>query len=187
MEMHHVRRGKGKPLLLIHGLGGSWRSWGPILDALAAERDVIAVDLPGFGGTPPLAGEVSIATLADAVTDFLTDQKLIGVDAVGSSMGARLVIELARRGEYWARWSRSIPAGFGAAGNAISFMPRSGCRFVSCACCNRLCRCSPVMPSSAPSCSRSFQPIHGNCLLSSRSMRCVVMRPLRLSMHSCTN
>ena len=120
MEMHHVRRGKGKPLLLIHGLGGSWRSWGPILDALAAERDVIAVDLPGFGGTPPLAGEVSIATLADAVTDFLTHQKLIGVDAVGSSMGARLVIELARRGGvlgavvsldpggFWSGWQRHL-------------------------------------------------------------------------------
>lgn len=27
MEMHHVRRGGGKPLLLLHGLGGSWREW----------------------------------------------------------------------------------------------------------------------------------------------------------------
>jgi len=38
-----------KPLLLIHGLGGSWREWTPILDALTAEREVIALDLPGFG------------------------------------------------------------------------------------------------------------------------------------------
>ena len=47
MEMNHIRRGAGKPLLLIHGIGGSSRSWQSILDDLAAERDVIAIDLPG--------------------------------------------------------------------------------------------------------------------------------------------
>lgn len=83
MEMHHVRRGSGKPLLLLHGLGGSWREWAPVLDDLAAEREVIAVDLPGFGETPPLPGKVSIETLADAVTRFLEEQDLVGVDVAG--------------------------------------------------------------------------------------------------------
>lgn len=97
--MHHIRRGAGKPLLLVHGLGGSWRSWNPILDALAAEREVVAVDLPGHGQTPPLpGGEATIRKLADALIEFLADNNLTGVDAVGSSMGARLVLELARRG-----------------------------------------------------------------------------------------
>lgn len=98
MEMNHVRRGAGKPLLLIHGIGGSWRSWQIILDGLAAEREVIAVDLPGFGDTPPLVGPVTIGTLAEAVTTFLLRHDLLGIDVVGSSMGARLVLELARRG-----------------------------------------------------------------------------------------
>jgi pimeloyl-ACP methyl ester carboxylesterase len=98
MDMHHIRRGAGKPLLLIHGIGGSWRSWQTILDPLVAEREVIAVDLPGHGETPALSGETSIRTLADALTDFINQNNLNGVDAVGSSMGARLVLELARRG-----------------------------------------------------------------------------------------
>lgn len=98
MELHHVRRGTGKPLLLVHGLGGSWRSWDPVLDGLTAQREVIAVDLPGFGRTPPLPGEVSIATLTDAVESFIKQQGLDGVDIAGSSMGARMVLELARRG-----------------------------------------------------------------------------------------
>src|SRR5215203_4078182 len=98
MDMHHVRLGAGKPLLLLHGLGGTWRSWAPVLDALAVEREVIAVDLPGFGETPPLPGPATIDTLADAVTAFMAAQGLTGVDVVGSSMGARLVLELARRG-----------------------------------------------------------------------------------------
>ena len=98
MEMHHIRRGAGKPLLLVHGIGGSWRSWNTILDALAAEREVIAVDLPGHGQTPPLPGENSVGTFADALADFLARHQLLGIDAVGSSMGARLVMEMARRG-----------------------------------------------------------------------------------------
>ena len=98
MNLHHIRRGQGKPLLLIHGIGGSWRSWSPILDSLAAQREVIAIDLPGHGQTPPLAGENSIYTLADSVAAWLHENRLTGVDCVGSSMGARLVLELARRG-----------------------------------------------------------------------------------------
>ena len=98
MDMHHIRRGAGKPLLLVHGIGGSWRSWNTLLDALAAERDVIAVDLPGHGETPKLPGENSIATLAEALTGFLARHQLLGIDAVGSSMGGRLVLEMARRG-----------------------------------------------------------------------------------------
>lgn len=116
--MNFVRRGNGKPLLLVHGLGGSHHSWDTIADALAAERDLVIVDLPGFGITPPLP-EVSIATLADAVTSFLAEQGLTGIDAVGSSMGARLVLELARRGVvgnvvsldpggFWEGWERSF-------------------------------------------------------------------------------
>ena len=117
MDMHHVRRGAGKPLLLLHGLGGTWRSWTPVLDALAAEREVIAVDLPGFGETPPLPSPVTFDSLADAVTKFIEAQGLTGVDVVGSSMGARLVLELARRGVvgavvsldpggFWRGWQR---------------------------------------------------------------------------------
>ncbi len=110
--MHHIRRGTGKPLLLIHGLGGSWRSWEPILDALAAEHEVIAVDLPGHGETPPLADEVSIRTLADALTEFIRAEGLLGIDAVGSSMGARLVIEAARRGGVLGTVVALDPGGF---------------------------------------------------------------------------
>ncbi len=97
-HMHVVRRGSGKPLLLVHGLGATWESWELVLPALAARREVVAIDLPGFGKTPPLAGEVSIATLADALTQFLEQEDLSTIDMVGSSMGARLVLELARRG-----------------------------------------------------------------------------------------
>lgn len=116
--MHHIRKGAGKPLLLIHGLGGRWQSWCPILDDLAAHREVIAVDLPGFGQTPRLAGDTSMRTLANETSAFIHANGLTGVDVVGSSMGARLVLELARRGGvvggvvsldpggFWQGWQR---------------------------------------------------------------------------------
>jgi pimeloyl-ACP methyl ester carboxylesterase len=46
------RTGRGEPLVLLHGQGFSRRRcWDPIVDALAADRDVIA-DLPGHGDSP---------------------------------------------------------------------------------------------------------------------------------------
>lgn len=96
--LNHIRRGSGSPLLLVHGLGAGWRSWAPILDKLAEHREIIAVDLPGFGDTPPPTGEVSIATLTDSVAEFIREQNLDGVSTAGQSMGGRIVLELARRG-----------------------------------------------------------------------------------------
>lgn len=95
--MYNVKTGNGKPLVLVHGLGSSHRNWDPIVPALAAHREVIALDLPGFGQTPPLR-EVSIASLTDALRTYLDDEGLSDADLVGSSMGARMVVELGRRG-----------------------------------------------------------------------------------------
>ncbi len=96
--MHFVRRGSGPSVVLVHGLGSSLGNWDPVVPALAEERDVVVVDLPGFGQTPPLSGEVSIATLTDALARFLEREDLADSDIVGSSMGARMVLEHARRG-----------------------------------------------------------------------------------------
>jgi pimeloyl-ACP methyl ester carboxylesterase len=116
--MRYLRKGFGRPLLLIHGLGGSHQSWEPILKSLTQDREVFAIDLPGFGNTPPLKGRTTVATLADAVTDFLTEHHLLGTDVVGSSLGGRIALELARRrdsvggvvalspGGFWEGWEQ---------------------------------------------------------------------------------
>ena len=115
--MHQITRGSGKPLLLIHGLGSSWRAWRPILDDLAAERSVIAIDLPGHGATPAEQDSGTFKGLVDSVERYLVANDLVGIDVVGSSMGARIVLELARRGKvgnvvaldpggFWRGWER---------------------------------------------------------------------------------
>lgn len=117
--MHQITRGSGKPLLLIHGVGSSWRAWRPILDNLAVERSVIAIDLPGHGETPAERDSGTFEGLVGSVERYLVANDLVGVDVVGSSMGARIVLELARRGKvgnvvaldpggFWRGWERSF-------------------------------------------------------------------------------
>ena len=119
MALHFVRRGEGPRLLLVHGLGGTWRSWSPILPALLEAREVIAIDLPGHGGTPAAPDSGTFAGLAGSVERFILEQGLDGVDAVGSSLGARIVLEMARRGRvgatvaldpggFWRGWERTF-------------------------------------------------------------------------------
>jgi pimeloyl-ACP methyl ester carboxylesterase len=111
--LNYVRRGSGEPLLLLHPLGGSMVVWEPVLERLAAERDVIAVDMPGFGDSPPLRGgaEPTPPALAAGVGAFLDSLGVDDAHLVGNSLGAWVAIELARAGR-----GRSVtglaPAGF---------------------------------------------------------------------------
>lgn len=117
--MHYIQRGTGRKLLLIHGLGGSGQSWSTIFDKLSAHRTVIAVDLPGHGLSPAEADSGTFLGLVGSVERYVADQGLTGVDMVGSSMGARIVLELARRGSvgnvvsldpggFWRGWERTF-------------------------------------------------------------------------------
>jgi pimeloyl-ACP methyl ester carboxylesterase len=105
---------------MLHGLGGSRRSFDTITGVLAGQRELVIPDLPGFGETPPLTGEPTIPALADAVVSFLDEQGLRGADVVGSSMGARLALELARRGEIGATVALD-PGGFWTEGQRRAF------------------------------------------------------------------
>lgn len=117
--MNEVQRGSGRKLLLIHGLGGSWQSWSTIIDPLSAERTVIAIDLPGHGATPAEHDSGTFDGLVGSVERYIADNGLDGIDVVGSSMGARIVLELARRGRvgnvvaldpggFWRGWERTF-------------------------------------------------------------------------------
>jgi pimeloyl-ACP methyl ester carboxylesterase len=94
------RGGSGPPLVLLHGLGLSSRSWQPVLTALQARHDVVAIDLPGFGESPPLPSSVAPtpARLADALEAELDRLDLVAPAVVGNSLGGWLALELARRG-----------------------------------------------------------------------------------------
>lgn len=62
--------GSGPSLVLIHGLGGSTTNWNAVAPALAAIGRVRAIDLPGFGLTPPRR-DFRLETHRDAVVSYL--------------------------------------------------------------------------------------------------------------------
>ena len=99
--LNHIRQGQGDPLLLLHSLGGSLVQWSPVMGQLAAEREVIAIDLPGFGESPSLPDGIRprAANLATAVLDFYDALGIDGKPAVaGISLGGWVAIECARQG-----------------------------------------------------------------------------------------
>jgi pimeloyl-ACP methyl ester carboxylesterase len=96
-SLAHVRSGAGEPLVLLPGLGFSHHVWDPVVPALVADFDVIAVDLPGFGDSPPLPAGVEAhpAVLAAAVRDLLDELGVGAAHLVGNSLGGWVALELA--------------------------------------------------------------------------------------------
>jgi pimeloyl-ACP methyl ester carboxylesterase len=93
----YTRSGTGAPLVLLHGIGSSRQAWDPVVAALTAHFTVIAVDLPGFGGSPPLPAHVepSPAALAAAVARLLDQLGVTVPHLAGNSLGGWVALELA--------------------------------------------------------------------------------------------
>jgi pimeloyl-ACP methyl ester carboxylesterase len=84
--------------VLIHGIGSCWQVWTPVLGALESRHEVLAIDLPGYGKSPPLEGEPSVPALVDAVERAMDDAGWDTAHLAGNSMGGWIAAELAARG-----------------------------------------------------------------------------------------
>ncbi|WP_411082392.1 alpha/beta fold hydrolase [Streptomyces sp. cmx-18-6] len=113
VSVEYERTGAGEPLVLLHGIGHHRQAWDPVTRILAAEREVIAVDLPGFGASAGLPDGVPYTL--EAVTSVLGALFAeLGLDrphVAGNSLGGLFALELGR-----AELVRSVtalsPAGF---------------------------------------------------------------------------
>ena len=77
-------------LVFLHGIGGAARAWRGQLHAFSDRYHAVAWDMPGYGGSKALAG-VSIASLADALQDFLGQIRADKTILVGHSIGGMIV------------------------------------------------------------------------------------------------
>ncbi|MFD3333487.1 alpha/beta fold hydrolase [Streptomyces sp. NPDC058700] len=112
-SLTYERRGAGEPLLLLHGIGHHWQAWEPVLDLLAAERDVIAVDLPGFGASDELpdGSPYDLSTVCRVLDAFCAALGVERPHVAGNSLGGLLALELGREKRVRSVTALS-PAGF---------------------------------------------------------------------------
>lgn len=81
----------------VHGMGGSWRLFTEILPSLARRGRVIALDLPGFGGSQMPASPVTLELLCDTAAKLATEVGLERVVFIGHSMGGPIALRFATR------------------------------------------------------------------------------------------
>jgi pimeloyl-ACP methyl ester carboxylesterase len=96
LRLRYVRRGQGPPVVLLHGLAASLYTWKDVLPALAAHHDVIALDLPGFGGSDipeTLDGPAEV----QAVLALLDRLGVARASLVGNSLGGAIAVAIAAR------------------------------------------------------------------------------------------
>ncbi|MFF1746815.1 alpha/beta fold hydrolase [Streptomyces mirabilis] len=113
VTMSYARVGTGEPLLLLHGIGHHRQAWDPVVHILAAEREVIAVDLPGFGESPALPDGLThdLRTVVPTLGGLCEALEIERPHVAGNSLGGLLALELGR--EKLVRSVTAIsPAGF---------------------------------------------------------------------------
>ena len=94
--LRFLRTGEGgKPLVLLHGFGGDLNNWLFNVEALAADRAVYALDLPGHGGSTKQVGDGELGFLVAALRGFLDSQGIERAHLAGHSMGGLVAAALA--------------------------------------------------------------------------------------------
>lgn len=89
-HLHFIRHGDGVPILFVHGNPSTHTLWRPLTERLSNSFTVIAVDLPGFGGShsPDYAEEFRLQQMAATLSRFCEQHHLRQFHLVGHSFGA---------------------------------------------------------------------------------------------------
>lgn len=89
----YTKAGTGPAVLLIHGLGGTRRTWRHLIPGLARTHTVIAPDLPGHGLSDLPAGDYSLGAHACAMRDLLLTLSYPRASIVGHSLGGGVALQ----------------------------------------------------------------------------------------------
>ena len=91
-EICYYDRGKGPVVVLIHGMFGDFLDWEPVLEPLAASHRVIALDLPGFGGSSKPRREYSAKFFVSSLREFFQELQLETFVLAGNSFGGQIAM-----------------------------------------------------------------------------------------------
>jgi 2-succinyl-6-hydroxy-2,4-cyclohexadiene-1-carboxylate synthase len=94
VPLHVEVSGSGPPLTLLHGFTQTGRLWGTFGDRLADDFTLIAIDLPGHGGSDQVRADLSgtAALVAQAVQETVGSEP---TSLLGYSLGARVALHVA--------------------------------------------------------------------------------------------
>src|ERR1700748_728034 len=96
LELYDEAPGSGRPLVLLHGgLMTIDLNFGPLLEPLAASRQVIAVELQGHGHTADIDRSMTIQALAGDVVALLDQLGIAEADLFGFSLGGLVAYAVA--------------------------------------------------------------------------------------------
>ena len=122
-ELVFKRSGDGEPLVLIHGIAGSFDTWDPVLPALGANHYTIAPDLPGHGRAPKPRGDYSLGAFANSLRDLLVTLGHERVTVVGQSLGGGVVMQFAY--QFPERCERIVLVSSGGLGEEVNLLLRA--------------------------------------------------------------
>ncbi len=112
LRVRYVRAGSGPTVVLLHGLASSIYSWKEVLPALARDHDVVALDLPGFGGSEQPA-DLNATIYPGLVLGLMDRLGVARTSLVGHSLGGAVAVSVAvKAGERIERLALLDAAGF---------------------------------------------------------------------------
>jgi len=115
--------GEGPPLVLIHGITGTWRHWERVIDPLAERFTVIAPDLLGHGESAKPRGDYSLGAFASGIRDLLLALGHDSATVVGHSLGGGIAMQFAY--QYPERCERLVLVSSGGLGGDVHLLLRA--------------------------------------------------------------
>src|SRR5205807_5759362 len=97
VRIRYFAAGAGKPVVLVHGLGGAATNWTLLAPSLARRHRVLIPDLPGHGGSAPPPAVPSMSVFADRVALLAERERMVPAVVVGHSLGGVVALRLALR------------------------------------------------------------------------------------------
>lgn len=93
-SIHFFEKGKGQPLILLHGFCETGKMWTDFAEVLSQEFRVLCPDLPGVGDSPIAGDQISLEEVAVLLEDWMEERNIRNPIVIGHSLGGYVTLAL---------------------------------------------------------------------------------------------